>query len=368
MSGGGDVHRLGLTIGDPGGIGPEIVLKAWQMGKLEGARCVIYGSRELLDRADARLANQGANYHSMRQNFLSFNTIDEVDFEVIEARHVPIVEVAQKIEGLDLVRPGGPSAASAWVQLRALERAIEDGKAGGIDAIVTAPWTKELFRLIDHPTTGHTEVLANAFQAPHHVMMLAGPTLRVALATVHVPIKEVSKKLTVERLEQTIRTTVTELVRWFGVKKPRVAVCGLNPHAGEHGVMGKEEDLVIRPVVDALQRELYGTAYITGPYAADTLFTRYRGVEPDEGPHDAVVCMYHDQGLIPLKLLHFGQAANITLGLPVLRTSVDHGTAYDIAAQGIADASSMRYAMELASELLSREVASSEDVAGGSKS
>lgn len=354
MARGSEVHRLGLTIGDPGGIGPEIVLKAWQMGKLEGARPVIYGSRELLERTDARLANQGANYHSMRQNFLSFNMMDDVDFEVIESRHVPIIEVAQQIDGLELVRPGEPSAASARVQLRALERAIEDGKKGEIDAIVTAPWTKELFRLIDYPTTGHTEVLANAFEAPHHVMMLAGPTLRVALATVHVPIEEVSERLTLARLEQTIRTTVSELTRWFGVKKPRVAVCGLNPHAGEHGVMGKEEDLVIRPVVDALQRELYGTAYITGPHAADTLFTRYRGVDPGEGPHDAVVCMYHDQGLIPLKLLHFGQAANITLGLPVLRTSVDHGTAYDIAAQGVADASSMRYAMELAVELLER--------------
>jgi 4-hydroxythreonine-4-phosphate dehydrogenase len=182
-------------------------------------------------------------------------------------------------------------------------------------------------------------------------MMLGGPRLRVALVTTHVPISRVSEKLTAKRLEAVIRTTATDLTRLYGVKHPDIAVCGLNPHAGEKGVMGAEEDEIIRPVVNQLAEELSDDVEISGPYSADTLFSRFRG---DRQPFDAVVCMYHDQGLIPLKLMHFGESANITLGLPVVRTSVDHGTAYDIAGWGVADEGSMRYAVELAVEMAGR--------------
>lgn len=340
---------LALTMGDAAGIGPEILLKSLQEALPDGVRGILYGARQVFERADHRLSNQGGSYHSLSKKFLDFDDTQDINWEVIDPRQIPIVEVSTGVAGVADIRPGEPSAAAAHLQLRALEHAIEDAKSGLVDAIVTAPWTKELFRLTKSPAVGHTEVLARAFNAPEHVMMLAGPRLRVALATVHVPIREVHEALTEERLAQTIHTTVQDLTRWFGIRRPHIAVCGLNPHAGEHGVMGLEEDEMIRPLVERLQKSLYDSARIEGPLPPDTLFSRYHG---GKTPFDAVICMYHDQGLIPLKLLHFGESANLTLGLPVLRTSVDHGTAYDIAGRGIADERSMRYAMELALELL----------------
>ena len=207
--------------------------------------------------------------------------------------------------------------------------AIAHARRGHIQAITTAPWTKEIFRLIDAPPTGHTEVLAEAFEAPEHVMMLAGPRLRVALATVHVPLARVSQELTRARLRQVLETTARDLRRLFGVDVPRIAVCGLNPHAGEHGVMGTEEAEVIGPTIEECAEALGAAAELVGPLPSDTLFGAFRQGQP----YDAVVCMYHDQGLIPLKLFHFGESANLTLGLPIVRTSVDHGTAHDIAGQ-----------------------------------
>jgi 4-hydroxythreonine-4-phosphate dehydrogenase len=182
-------------------------------------------------------------------------------------------------------------------------------------------------------------------------MMLAGERLRVSLVTTHVPLSRVSQELTSQRVEQVIRTTVSDLRRWFGIEAPQIAVCGLNPHAGEAGHLGLEEREVIEPTLARLAGELGEGVGLVGPLPSDTLFARYGG---GSAPYDAVICMYHDQGLIPLKLLHFGESANLTLGLPVLRTSVDHGTAYDIAGRGQADASSMRYAMELAVRRMAR--------------
>ncbi len=179
-------------------------------------------------------------------------------------------------------------------------------------------------------------------------MMLAGDRLRVALTTVHIPLRRVHEELTPTRLHDTLRTTASEMQRRFDIGRPRIAVCALNPHAGELGIMGTEEGDVIGPVVQQVQESLGEEVDFIGPLAADTLFAKFQG---DAQPYDAVVCMYHDQALIPLKLLHFGTSANLTLGLPIIRTSVDHGTAYDIAGQGIADPGSMRYALTLAIEL-----------------
>ncbi len=342
---------IGVTMGDPSGIGPEVILKAFQQGSLgDDVRVVVYGSREVFLSQDAMLSRKGGDYSTMNKKILDFKAVDEIDFENLGKEHLFIIDVSDGIEHIDRVRSGEPSAAGARLQLAALMQAIEDAKRDVIDVIVTAPWTKNLFRLIGHPATGHTEVLAREFDVEDQVMMLAGQLLRVALVTTHVPLKDVSKGITPERLEETIRTTAQDLTRWFGIKRPHVAVAALNPHAGEHGVIGDEEDEVIRPTIEVLQKKLYDGVRVDGPFAADTLFARY-GKE-DEAPYDAVICMYHDQALIPLKLLHFGQSANITLGLPVLRTSVDHGTAYDIAGQSIADEGSMRYAMQLAVEIL----------------
>lgn len=331
--------RLGITIGDASGIGPEVILKALQT-PLPGVQPIVYGHEAILRQTEAEvLIPNVAGYEALAARLVEIQRADAP----LPKGAIGVINVVDEVA---LEGYGQPQAMCAHVQLAALRRAMDDAEAGLICAIATAPWTKHLFSLIDAPTYGHTEVLAERFEAPHHVMMLAGDRLRVALSTVHVPIQRVSEVLTQARIEQTISTTIEDLRRFYGRHTPSVAVCGLNPHAGEHGVMGTEESERISPAMEAVAKR-YPQATISGPYASDTLFARFR----DAQPFDAVVCMYHDQALIPLKLLHFGQSANITLGLPIIRTSVDHGTAYDIAGRGLADGGSMRYAMELAISL-----------------
>lgn len=336
--------RLGITIGDASGIGPEVILKALQT-PLPGVQPIVYGHEAILRQAEAQvLVPNVPDYVPVVQRLVVLQHAD--DPLPLDAIGVINVVEDDVLDDAALKHLGQPHAMCAQIQLAALQRAMDDAEASLICAIATAPWTKHLFSLIHAPTYGHTEVLAERFDAPHHVMMLAGDRLRVALSTVHVPIQRVSDVLTQERIEQTISTTIEDLRRFYGRETPSVAVCGLNPHAGEHGVMGTEESERIVPAMEAVARR-YPQATLSGPYASDTLFAKFR----DAQPFDAVVCMYHDQALIPLKLLHFGQSANITLGLPIIRTSVDHGTAYDIAGRGIADGGSMRYAMELAISL-----------------
>lgn len=317
--------RLLITAGDPAGIGPEVVLKAMQ-APIPGVELVAVGSKTIFDRVGQALS-------------CPVGTILDVDESLIGTADPRQIE------------PGKMSAAGAYIQRASFLTAVEEVAAGRADAVVTAPWTKALMPLIGEPAVGHTEILAERFKAPNHVMMLAGPRLRVCLVTTHVSLREVPDKITQVRIESVTRTTVSELKRLYGIVTPRVAVLALNPHAGELGAMGREEIDVITPTVKALAAELAGEAQITGPYPADTLFSRYAS---GATPFDAVVCMYHDQGLIPLKTLHFGEAINITLGLPILRTSVDHGSAYDIAWQGKADPGSMRYAIESAVAMAQR--------------
>ncbi len=341
----GQRARVGLTVGDPAGIGPEVVLKALVAPLGEGQEVVVYGSLSALRREDARLTRSVSGWSPMAARL---TPVADAAVAVGDGE-VAVVDLSPP--GIEGVEPGKPTAAAATAQGEALREAIAAAKRGELDALCTAPWTKSIFALTHEPTTGHTEVLAEAFGAPEHVMMLAGERLRVALVTTHLPLKDVSAALTQERIVATIGTTVSDLTRWWGIDSPRVAVCGLNPHAGEGGVMGHEEIDVIIPAIEEA-RKRWPEAEFVGPMPSDTLFAPYgRG----GAPHDAVVCMYHDQGLIPLKLLHFGRSANITLGLPVVRTSVDHGTAYDISGQGVADGGSMRYALELAFELAGRE-------------
>jgi 4-hydroxythreonine-4-phosphate dehydrogenase len=227
----------------------------------------------------------------------------------------------------------------------ALRVAIEDALAGTIAAICTAPLHKALMAQAGLPMTGHTEILGEACGV-RPVMMLAGDKMRVSLVTTHIPLRQVADALDPQGLDYTIDVTVRWLTTQFGIAQPRVAVCGLNPHAGEAGKMGTEDRDLVAP---AVARACAAGHDVVGPLPADTLFSRYGGDGP--APFDAVVAMYHDQGLIPLKLLHFGRAANITLGLPIVRTSVDHGTAHDIAGTVLADTGSLEYALELARRL-----------------
>ena len=223
-------------------------------------------------------------------------------------------------------------------------RAVDDARHGRVEAIATAPVNKEAFRLAGLPWSGHTDLLAHLTGAPHVAMMFQSAALRVVLATVHIALAEVPRALTQPSLEATIDLTARELPR-YGVAHPRIAVAGLNPHAGEHGLFGHEEETVIAPAIAACRARGIN---VTGPFSGDTVFLRAH-----RGEFDVVVACYHDQGLIPVKLLAFGEAVNVTLGLPIVRTSVDHGTAFDIAGKGVANPESMIAAVLLAARLAS---------------
>ena len=238
--------------------------------------------------------------------------------------------------------PGVLSAAAGRAAYDVIVRAVADAQRGVVQAIATAPVNKEAFRLAGHEWSGHTDLLAHLTGSSHVAMMFYSDALRVVLATVHIPLAEVPRALTQASLDATIALTARELPR-FGIARPRIAVAGLNPHAGEHGLFGTEEETAIRPAIDACRARGID---VSGPYPGDTVFVRAR-----RGDYDVVVACYHDQGLIPVKLVAFGQAVNVTLGLPIIRTSVDHGTAFDIAGKGVADPQSMVAAVLLAARL-----------------
>ena len=238
--------------------------------------------------------------------------------------------------------PGALSEDAGRAAYDTIVRAVDDVRRGHADALATAPVNKEAFRLAGLPWHGHTDLLAHLTGVSHVAMMFHSDKLRVVLATIHIPLADVPRALTRESLESTIALTARELPR-FGYPSPRVAVAGLNPHAGEHGLFGREEQDVIAPAIAACRA---GGVDVCGPFPADTLFVRAA-----RGEFDIVVACYHDQGLIPVKLLAFGQAVNVTLGLPIVRTSVDHGTAFDIAGRGVADPESMIAAVLLAARL-----------------
>jgi 4-hydroxythreonine-4-phosphate dehydrogenase len=285
--------RVALTVGDPAGIGPEIVRKA---------------------AADPR---------------------------VLDACE-PVIVGPVDAAALASFRPGQLSAEAGRAAYEAIVDAVDQAKAGRVDAIATAPVNKEAFALAGLPWKGHTDLLGALTGAPRAVMMFDSPTLRVSLATVHIALADVPKALTRDVLVETIRITAASLPE-FGIDAPRLAVAGLNPHAGEHGLMGREDEDVIAPAIEACRVD--GVS-ITGPIPGDTVFLR-----ASRGEFDAVVACYHDQGLIPVKLLSFGRSVNVTLGLPIVRTSVDHGTAFDIAGEERADPSSMVEAVLLAAKL-----------------
>ncbi len=239
-------------------------------------------------------------------------------------------------------RPGELSAAAGRTALDAVERAAADALAGRLDAIATGPINKEALALAGSPWRGHTELLAHVTGARDVAMMFHSPRLCVVLATVHVPLSAVPRLLTRDRVETVLDLAAAHLPR-FGVARPRLALAGLNPHAGEGGLLGTEERDVLAPAAAAARGRGIDVA---GPLPADTVFR-----QAVDGRFDAVVACYHDQGLIPVKLAAFGEAVNVTLGLPIVRTSVDHGTAFDIAGRGVADAASLVQAVVLAARL-----------------
>ena len=282
--------RVAITVGDPSGIGPEIAAKA-AADPLVRTHC----------------------------DPILFAPPDDQVFQ-----------------------PGEVSAEAGRASYDVIVRAVEAATTRDVEAIATAPISKLAFARAGLPWKGHTDLLAHLCNASPVAMLFHAPQLVVVLATVHVPLAEVPGLLTRERLRDTIRLTAEWLPR-FGARQPRIAVAGLNPHAGENGVLGLEDEAIIRPAV----AEAAGTGIkVSGPWPADTIFVR-----ASRGEFDAVIACYHDQGLIPVKLIAFGQAVNVTIGLPIIRTSVDHGTAFDIAGKGTADPGSMIEAVLLAARL-----------------
>jgi 4-hydroxythreonine-4-phosphate dehydrogenase len=305
-----------LTCGDPAGIGPEIAAKAWALGE----RFVWIGDpRHLPDGTAWQVVTEGEPPGDGPLAVLPH------DF----AAPAP---------------PGAPVPQNAASVIAVIERAVQLVKAGLGSGVCTAPINKKALKDgAGFAFPGHTEFLAHLAGSERVVMMLACPDLRVVPATIHIPLSDVSDSLTEAVLEETIRITHAGLIQDFGIATPRIAVAGLNPHAGEGGAMGWEDERMIRPLIARLAAE---GLRVTGPWPADTMFHAKA-----RATYDAAVCAYHDQALIPIKTIDFAGGVNVTLGLPFVRTSPDHGTAYDIAGKGLADPSSLIAALQLARQM-----------------
>ncbi len=308
---------IAITMGDPAGVGPEIVLRALSTPSVRRiSRPLVIGDAGILTLAARRLGIPGLP----QEQIINLSNLDT-----------------------GRLTPGRPTKAASRAAVAYIEEAVYMARRGDAAAIVTAPVNKAALKKVGFRHPGHTEFIAELTGTKSYRMMLGGPRLKVVLVTIHEPLKRVPKIITKERILETIKITDRSFKRYFGVRSPKIAVTGLNPHAGEGGLFGEEEKRFIRPAVVSARR---GGVDATGPLPADTVF--YRAAK---GDFHCVVSMYHDQGLGPLKLLHFDDGVNVTLGLPIIRTSVDHGTAYDIAWKGRASAASMTAAIKTAVEM-----------------
>jgi len=313
---------VALSCGEPAGIGPEIAVRAWEAS---GARLPFFW---IGDPAHLPPGTRHAEIH------------DPQEALHVSATALPVLRLAFPAPA----RPGLPEPANAAAVIEAIARGVELVQEGRASALCTAPINKKALQDgagFAHP--GHTEYLAHLAGVGRVVMMLACDALKVVPTTIHIPLRNVPGALDARLLEDTLRITQAALIRDFGIDNPRIAVAGLNPHAGEGGAMGREEIETIAPVLDRLRAE---GMRIAGPLSADTMFHAEARAR-----YDVAVAMYHDQALIPIKTLDFARGVNVTLGLPFIRTSPDHGTAFDIAGQGCADPSSLIAALEMAREM-----------------
>ena len=311
--------RIGITMGDPNGIGPEIILKALSQTAAEGlCTPIIFGSADVLESAK-----------ELTKLDLVFDIIDPDNFHAND------------------LNPGKVDKKAGQSSLSYIREAVRAAVAGEIDAVVTAPISKESTHLAGSSFPGHTEMLKELTESENAVMMFEGGRFRVVLVTIHKALSEVPGLITRDSVLNTIRITDKALREMFNIPDPKLVVCGLNPHAGESGAFGDEEITDIKPAVTEAVKEGINAE---GPLPADTLF-----YYANQGKWDAVIAMYHDQGLIPFKMLSFNEGVNVTIGLPIIRTSPDHGTAFDIAWSGTADPSSMIAAINVAIRLASNQ-------------
>ena len=325
-------------MGDPAGIGPEVIVKALA-GKALSRLCrpVVIGSRSVMEETiqSLRLGLKVVPLGNPRELSPKANQMMVLD---------PLDKPIDRFE-LGLATPETGAASVAFIK-----KGVDLALAGQIDGIVTAPINKEAINMAGFHYPGHTELLADLTQSAEVGMMIVGGPLKIMFTTTHVAIRNLSSVLTTDRIAKAIRLAHLGLRDYFGIAKPKIGVAALNPHAGEHGLFGDEEDVTILPAVRQAR-----TAGIdaSDPMPADTLFGKAA-----KGAYHGIVAMYHDQGLIPLKLVAFGTCVNVTVGLPIIRTSVDHGTAYDIAGKGVADPGSLLEAVKLAARLAAKRIPS----------
>lgn len=322
--------KIGITIGDMNGIGPEVIIKALSSQKMNSFFIpIIYGSSKIM------------SYHKNIVKDHNFTFVSIRDADSAAYNKVNVINVTEDNINITL---GKPTEESGKIALASMKAAVEDAKAGKIEAIVTAPINKKAMELAGFKDVGHTEFLTKAFDAPESVMTMVSDDTVIALASNHIPIQNVSENLDTKKITRKLKVLTKSLRQDFGLQRPTIAVLGLNPHAGDDGVIGNEEKDIIIP---AIMEAKHNGVLASGPHPADGFFG-----SSDFKKVNAILAMYHDQGLVPFKLLSFGSGVNFTAGLPVIRTSPDHGTAYSIAGKNKASAESMRKALYLAKDLL----------------
>jgi len=329
---------LALTVGDPSGVGPEIAMDAWRLRKKAGVPPFYLLADPEQIAARAALAGKAVP--------VEVTTAGDAATSFEQA--LPVVALSHRLSE----RPGQPDAGNASGIVEAIDRAVEDVRKGVAAALVTNPIAKKSLYQAGFRYPGHTEYLGHLAERitgepATPIMMIVGPELRTVPVTIHIPLSEVPRQLTTDMILTAARITAQDLEERFGVRKPRLAIAGLNPHAGEGGSIGKEDEEIVSPAVEALRREGIDAV---GPLPADTMFHAAA-----RRKYDAALCMYHDQALIPAKTLGFDDAVNVTLGLPFIRTSPDHGTAFDIAGKGIARPDSLIAALKLARFMADRQ-------------
>lgn len=314
---------VGITIGDINGIGPEVIVKALRDNRiLASFTPIVYGTNKVI------------SYYKKSLNLLDLNYQTIKSASEAQIKKINLINViSEEVE----ITPGVPTEISGMISFKALEKATQDLSEGKIDLLVTAPISKENIQKSGFNFPGHTEYLAEMAGVDEALMVLISQELRVALVTTHIPVSEISKHLTKERLTQKVKLLEATLKKDFNIIKPKIAVFGLNPHAGENGKIGAEEQQVISPVIQNLKNE---GILVYGPFAADGFFGSHA-----RNQYDGVLAMYHDQGLAAFKALAFEDGVNYTAGLPIIRTSPDHGTAFDISGKGLASEQSMRSAI-----------------------
>jgi 4-hydroxythreonine-4-phosphate dehydrogenase len=322
--------RIGITLGDINGIGPEVVLKALADHRIFALFTpVVFGSTKVISHFKKQLNIEDFNYTQVRN----------------KGQYVPkSVNVITCWDDNLEINPGKASKETGKASYVALKQACDDLKEGLLDALVTAPIDKHTIHSEEFPFAGHTEFLTKFFGSTDSLMFMVSNTLRVGLVTEHIPVKDIAQSITKEKIESKLRIMEQSLRQDFGIQKPKIAVLGLNPHAGDGGLIGKEDEELIKPILVDLKNK---GKLVFGPFPADGFFA-----SGNYKKYDAVLSMYHDQGLVAFKALAFESGVNFTAGLPIVRTSPDHGTAYSMAGKNLASESSMREALYTACEIV----------------